>query len=554
MVSRPIRMSAWLALGTLVAATLVPPEAYGEGRMLLVLSASTAFLVLVMEREIPGRYLAVGLAGLVLLTAHSLLLSEDPYRSVEFLGLLWAYYCLGGVFRYYPGDLRYKTACVLILLAAAVSVYGLYQFFWGFDELHALVESSQADDTIRLPILGRIESARVFATFALPGTLWGFLLLTLPLHAAIWKPGKRLPRALLIPSGVLIVGVAALTQSYGFVIGLATAMGGWLLTRQGARALGPMALKAALLVTAFGGLILLLYGARMSSHNPVWLRLQNWLSAWEMFATHPLGAGLNAYASLYLRYQQPGANETQFAHNTVVQLIAELGVFGLLAVLLGTLYLVRHRKDARRLTGVRRALFIALIVWGVHNLIDIDVYFGSVGAIGAALTGLFLWKERRVPPEPAEKASRALVGATSVAAFLVLASSALVFVSGEFLLRGRTELEFLRNSDAAVSLGIAARINPFDPTIRYEAGQAELERYYATLDGTHLDAARAHLMRAIWLSPHRVGPHVSLALVLASGDRMREAIDELEIAQMIHPEDGEASNIRRLMEKRQAEP
>lgn len=551
MVSRPIRMSAWLGLGTLVAVTVVPPEAYGEGRMLLVLSASMAFLVLVMERAVPGRYLAFGLGALVLLTAHSLLLSEDPYRSAEFLGLLWAYYCLGGVFRYYPGDLRYKTSLLLILLAAAVSLYGLYQFFWGFDELYALVESSEAADTIRLPILGRIESARVFSTFALPGTLWGFLLLTLPLHAAVWKPAKRLPQTLLILSAVLIIGVAALTQSYGFVIGLAAAMGGWLLTRPGARALGPIALKAAILVTGFGGLIALLYGARMSSHNPVWLRLQNWFSAWEMFATHPLGVGLNAYASLYLRHQQPGANETQFAHNTVVQLIAELGVFGLLAVLLGTLYLLRHRKDASRLTGGRRALLVALMVWGAHNLIDIDIYFGSVGAIGAALTGLFLWKERRATIDPSEEAGRGLVGATGVAAFLVLASSALVFVSGEFLLRARTELEFLRTSDAAVSLGIAARINPFDPTIRYEAGQTELDRYYATGDGTHLETARAHLMRAIWLSPHRVGPHVSLALVLASEDRMREAIDELEIAQMIHPEDGEASNIRRLMEKRQ---
>lgn len=549
--SRPTRISALLALGALLAVVIAPPEAWGSGRMLLILAATSAFGILIAEGHITSRYLMGGAALFVLLAGHSLLLSTDPYRSFEFLGLVWAYYCLIGVFRYYPGRLLYPGSALLVALAAGVSLYGLYQFVWGFDQLHAFVESSGAADTIRLPILGRIDSARVFSTFVLPGTLWGFLLLSLPLHGIFWT--RKALRPLLGVSAGLVLTATVLTQSYGFVAGLLVVILGWAFTRPGPRAAGRAVRLTLMASPLLAGAAGLLYLARVSTHNPVWLRLQNWLAAWEMFATHPLGSGLNTYATLYLAHQQPGANETQFAHNTPVQLVAELGVFGLALLLLGLLWLARNRLRLLGLSGPERCLLIALMVWGVHNLIDIDVYFGSIGAVGAALVGLFFCRGE-APPATSAPPSRALLGVIGAIAAVALVSSGFIYVSGEFLVRARTELELFRTPQAADSLRIAARINPLDPAIQYEAGQTHLELYHRTGDTAHLDVARSDLERAIRLSPNRVGPHVALALILASQNQTRESIDQLETAQMLDPQGAQAVNIRRMIEQRPPQP
>lgn len=542
------RVKGYLALAVLVVVGLAPPEAYGSGRMLLVLMATFAFLLAIADGGIPQRYLAGGVLAMLLLIAHSFVFSDDLNRSVEFLGLLWSYYCLFGVFRYSDEDLRFGSCVVLILVAAAVSLYGIYQYLWGFDGLQAFVETSQAPTAVRAPVLGILASQRVFSTFALPGTLWGFLILTVPLHGALWPRASTWQRALILANVVLVVGVAALTESYGFVLGLLVVGMGWALTRPQLR-IRRLTLLSALVVPLAGGIVGVLYAARLATYNPVWLRLQNWLSAWDIFMANPLGSGLNTYAILYLQHQQPGANDTQFAHNTPLQLVAELGVFGVCIMLLVALRILpRGWSILRSVTGVRRFLLLALLVWCVHNLMDINVYFGSIGAVGAALAGLFTWSggRERSPTPP-----RFAIAGVGILSTCVLLASAMTYVSGEYLFRARGELEFRRLSDASESLRIAARINPFDSSIMHEAGQTEFELYYATRERLHLEAAGAYFSRAIQLSPLKVGPRIGLALCFSTEDRVSEAIQELKIAEALYPLGTQASNIRRMIERRQ---
>ena len=547
----PARISGLMALAALVAVVLAPPEAFGSGRMLLVVLATFAFLILAVEGSVPTRYLTLGAALWGVLLLHSLALSVDPYRSVEFLGLAWAYYCLFGVFRYAPSDLRVRACVVLVVLASAVSLYGLHQYLWGFDNLSDLVLASEAPETSRESILGLLANERVFATFALPGTLWGFLILTIPLHLALWAPGNRVRQAAVVANAVLLVAVAALTQSYGFILGLVVVAAGLALTRS-RRALRTAILASAAAAPLAAGMVALLGMARASTHDPVWLRLQNWLSAWEIFRAHPFGAGLNSYAVIYPQFQQPGANETQFAHNTPVQLTAELGILALVALAPVVLYLARRLGGLHSGENIRRYLLVALMVWGVHNLMDINVYFGSLGAVGAALLGLFAWSPAPgFRPDPGRMRPFA-VGAAGVLAALALVSSGAIFVSGELLVAARTDLEFGKTGQASETLLTAARINPFDSSIMHEAGQTELELYHRTHDPARLDNAQEFFSKAIRLSPLKVGPHIGLALSLASEDRLEEAIDQLRIAQMLHPPGAQTRNIRRLIELRRA--
>lgn len=550
----PEKYSAWLAVATLIAVIVQPPEAYGTGRMLLVVGSTFAFLVNVLGPGVPPRYLAGGLVGMILLIAHSLWISEDVYRSLEFLTLAWSYYCLFGALYFARRDLRTTTAATLVLGGTVVAGYGLYQYFFGLEQLYNFVLYSGAEEAVRVPILGRVASGRVFSTFALPGTLWAFTILTLPLHFLLWAPGLRWRNSALALNAAAIVAVTLLTQSIGAAFGFFALGLAWWATRDGMRVSRAFLGKAALLGLPAMGAGITIYLMRTASHNPVRLRLENWLSAWEMWVSHPLGSGLNTYGVLYLQHQQLGSNETQFAHNTPVQLLGELGVIGLILGAAAVTWLAARSSIWTDPTRERRFFLVALLVWGAHNLIDINVYFGSVGAVGTALLAMFLWEPPEpepappVPPQPG-----ALAWTAASMALVVVTASGGMFVSSELLHRARVELEQMKVPVAGNTLETAAAINPFDSSIAHEAGQVSLELYHSTRDPGRLDDAQRYFRRAIRLSPRKVGPHTGLALSLSSEGRVDEALAELRIAQALHPEGTQTSAIRRIIERRRGQ-
>ena len=87
-----------LALLSLFFAILLPPEAYPVGRMAIILTSTFAFVIAVLERRVSNAYLLSGVATFPALLVHSLWISVDLNRSLEFLTILWAYYCLLGFF------------------------------------------------------------------------------------------------------------------------------------------------------------------------------------------------------------------------------------------------------------------------------------------------------------------------------------------------------------------------------------------------------------------------------------------------------------------------
>jgi tetratricopeptide (TPR) repeat protein len=188
------------------------------------------------------------------------------------------------------------------------------------------------------------------------------------------------------------------------------------------------------------------------------------------------------------------------------------------------------------------------VVWFAHNLIDINVYFGSVGAVGAGLVAMLLWEPREPAPEAPPRPG-ALAWATGCLALLGVVASGGIFISSELLHRARVEVEQSKLPEASTTLETAAAINPFDSSIFHEAGQVSLELYHKTRDPARLEAAQRSFRRAIWLSPRKVGPHTGLALSLSSEGRVDEALAELRIAQTLHPEGTQTSAIRRLMER-----
>jgi hypothetical protein len=547
-----------LALAALYFAILMPPEAFSEGKVAVLLCASFAFFIAVTERWVDQRYLAGGLIVFGVLTAHGLLLSVDVYRSVEFVTILWIYYALIGFFLYYGQDPVKPLAVSMVTLSLIVSFYGLYQYFWGFEELSKLILHSGSDQIVTEPLLKRVATHRVFSTLALPGTLWGFLVMAIPFHFELRNKAKRFHwlNVVLAISGAALLATGFLTRSFGFLVGLLTLTLVWLF-RHHRRMLWNKLSVVLLLLGAVGASF---YSARIGvieGSNPVVLRFANWISAWSIFYMHPLGTGLNTFGIMYPRYMLTGANETQYTHNSILQLTSELGYIAIAGAAIAILFAVkRWSTEVQVRIAQRECVLLALAVWCIHNLIDIDIYFASVGSVGAILIGTLLRtpknSETTLEVQPLRRPGNVLVGVIGLFSLIIVAFSGFVQVSTELQQRSQMEHDTMKPRDAEASLQKARALMPLDSSLFHDSGEIELELSQKLHEPKFLAAAQESFTRAIQLSPNKVGPHVGLALCLSSQRELDGALREIRIAQNLYPDSSYVQAVARLLEKNAA--
>jgi len=548
---KPKPIVSGLAFASLFFAILLPPEAYSDGKMAVVLCATFAFFISITEKRIDRRYLMAGLIGFVILVGHSLVFSVDAYRSIELLATLWTYYCLAGFFLFAGYDPVFPLSIVMVSLSILVSGYGLYQYLWGFDQLAAFISRSGSEAAVTAPLLGRVTSHRVFSTFALPGTLWGFLVMAIPFHGVLWERAKQNEKFKAVGTGVLAVSLVVLiatgflTRSFGFVAGLLVMILTWLILHHRQMLWNRLTLVLLPLVGAGVGIYLLRRGV-IEGANPVLLRFGNWISAWSIFASHPMGTGLNTFGVMYPRYMLSGANETQFAHNTPLQLLSELGYLGIAAAVILILFAVkRWGNSAKARISDRECIVIALAVWCFHNVIDIDFYFASVGTVGAILIGvLFRNSESSVTPP-----SRTVFAGAALIAFSAVIFSALVLFSTELQNRAKAEYESLKPDAALATLLEARAFMPFNSSLYVEAGQIQLEISQKRREPKYLTAAIDSFSRSIVLSTYRVDSHIGLGLCLSANRDVAGGLKEIRLAQRLYPDNTYARAVARLMEK-----
>jgi hypothetical protein len=538
------RIVTGLAFAALFFAILLPPEAYPDGKLAVILCSTFAFFISVKERQVHPTYIRGGLALFGLLIAHTVFFSVDAFRSLDFLSILWAYYCLFGFFFYAGFEPLKPFAVCMVVLCAVVSAYGLYQYFWGFGQLYNYMFYASTKQLVKVPALARIASARVFSTLALPGTLWGFLIVALPFHAVLWRQNRWIRFALSTSIGMLLL-TGIFTRSFGFLVGLFVLAAAWLLLRH--RQLAWRLAPVVLVLLIIGGAFYSLRKGDMAESNPLVLRAKNWVSAWSIFAAHPMGVGLNNYGVVYSQHMLPGANETQYTHNTPLQFLSELGYPALIAAALLLLFGLQAVKRGEY-RSASPFVVLALIAWFVHNLIDIDVYFPSVGVLGALLLAVLL-KKPSISPQP-----QSSFGSATIFAFggVVLVFSTLAMVSTE--LQQRAQIEYDQNDlpAAALTLEHARSLMPWNSSLFHDSGDINLALYHRRHDMRDLETATASFKRAIELSPDKVGPHVGLGLCLSTASRVEEALEEIRTAKRLQPDSSRVQAIAALMEKRNA--
>ncbi|MDQ3569400.1 MAG: O-antigen ligase family protein [Actinomycetota bacterium] len=243
---------------------------------------------------------------------------------------------------------------------------------------------------------------RVTAGFGHPNQLGGFLLLVLPVAMAGVGLCRRGRSLYLIAVVLAAIGIYA-SFSRAALVALAMVPLAFLRWRH---TLVVVPVLACITLVAIPDLIQERFATLTPRGAEVAGRSDYWRTAGTIWADQPvLGAGLGSFPSAYARTRLAGKQflpstalqSPPHAHNLFLQLLAEQGVAGLvalLAVLAASLHWILRMRRARerwiRLTS--NALLASLAAFLVHNLFDLTllertaVYFWALLGLVSAVT------------------------------------------------------------------------------------------------------------------------------------------------------------------------
>lgn len=427
-----------------------------------ILFAITALLVgSGSVRDVPILRPLLGMTAVIAFTA---IVSVRPDSSLREL-LLWLMYA--SVFITVSSSLRTLHGARRLLDAVLVvggwlSLIGLY-LFWG-------AETPQL---------------RWYSTFYTPNPFAAFLLLMLPLAAARCALARTSREAAGFGALAVLLAVAfTLTYSRGAYVALAlTGLLGGVVVRPPSwkvvlRRLTVVAIATALAVTILtqgsSGV-----GARINEleadSGSVLDRLSFWRAGAAIFLDHPAtGTGPGTFAFAHAKYQ--GRYYARDAHNIYVQMAAEMGIPGLVAVIVLLVALasvwVRTLRKARGTEAYPLAAGIGLSLGAylVHSGMEMNWQFPANPAVAFTLAAILAWYDRWTGSWEGARRRR-LLGhpAWRVAAVCLL----LAGVAGVQLLRA-AEVEFQRGRElvsagqwpeASAAFRRAMTLNPLDPRL-----------------------------------------------------------------------------------------
>lgn len=447
------------------------------------------------RRLLVPRHLLLGILTLAVAFANAL--DRELFVGIALAWLLGA--LLFGLARLArPGDAALR---VLGLGLAATALVAIIQAAGGLLPPAEALEALPAG--MREAGLERLGGGRTMGTARLPGHFGALMLMAAPLLASGALSGARRLRMVHWAGLALAVAGVLLSRSLAAVLVALVLV-----------ALGAASTRMSRWVWLAGATVLLLGAAvaagrgDLATLEPLRLRLVNWRTAWDAFLAHPFtGVGLGGVGQAGLTAATGGVNITPYAHNTPLQLLAELGLAGAGAGGLFAAWLTGLVKAAWR---EHRALAMAVLVLPLHNLVDFSFYAAEVLLPWCVLLGALA--ARLAPPPPRPLTAWLLVP--------LLAGGTLLAASGW---RGENEVRraLAAPPDVGAPAGLAAaRWTPwslkplFVAVERAQEGGAD-EQFLSALDG--------ELARRWWVRPRSATWAEARARVALTRSRLPEA-------------------------------
>jgi len=278
------------------------------------------------------------------------------------------------------------VAC-LALTATVVSLYGIYQYFWGFEETRGWI----LQQNMQFPpdFFSRLGTNETFSTFIYPNALAGYLLLILPLCISLFLVSRYFYRFLLSVATASVVLCLYLTYSKGgWGIFLILALAPILILMY--RKFGNKKKFYILSILMIIGIIVLsamflkitdrthMIRDTLGSFK---VRLNYWRASPGMVEDFPFGSGIGTFGNIYPKYKIPQAREVQLAHNNFIQLWTEIGIIGVLSFLLiWVMFFWNWRKafHIERLKILSAGIYIGCIAFLIHSFVDFGFYVPGI--------------------------------------------------------------------------------------------------------------------------------------------------------------------------------
>ncbi|MEZ5337729.1 MAG: O-antigen ligase family protein [bacterium] len=393
-----------------------------------------------------------------------------------------------------------------------------------------------AGSAVLTAVLGLLEWIRsgspdhqIASVFGLHNAYAGFLLLCWPLGLLIAGSLKTRPQQILgAVASLLLLLTLVLTYSRAawlcLLLQLLLIAGGMLLAGRarygraiGIGALSLLGLLAALLAMPPVRSVL----ARVTDFAGYSFqgRLRFWEAAWQIFMDHPLsGVGLGNFAYVYPQYQKDYIYYSVDPHSWPLQLCCELGIAGLLAMLLllggFCIWALRVMRSAAALPW-RLGLVAAVLGSMLHAAVDFDYTFSATNAfLGAmlALGGPALLQSVRRRGDGAATAEQSAgwrpdplgLGCALLLLLSLLKAPALTFE--RFTLDQLRGMQVTNPEQARVKfdlLNMAISYNPRNHSTLYQRASLRINAAAdpRQLPAAELEAARADLDQALQANP-----------------------------------------------------
>jgi len=346
-----------------------------------------AILVIVIRRrclKLPYSYIfpiLLLLSGCIISTIFSINMQNSVRETIKFIS------CISILFIISQADDMQKNVLIktIVIAAAVISVYSIYQYFWGYQHTIDFLKKTNDDFLLNSPYARDILlQKRAIGTFPSPNILAGYLIMAFFLSLTHIQ-AHRLPSLACAP----IIAIALiLTKSLGAYLSLIIAL--IMLFFLSYKNIKKHKLIAAICFIFISlGIVFIVsskWGRLMNldnPHNPITQRLNYWRISMAAIKDHPfLGIGPGNFQEVFLRYKVGWSIDTRYSHNIFLQTWLETGIIGLIAI--GYLIIAFIKTSLRK----SKYILLAGFAFVLHNLVDITYFMPEVGLFWWVLLAL----------------------------------------------------------------------------------------------------------------------------------------------------------------------
>ncbi len=269
---------------------------------------------------------------------------------------------------------------------------------------------SQSDTNFTGILLKQLKYKRLKSLFSLPTEFSFFIIIILPfLLYFLYK--KKVNKTITTFTIVSVLITLILTKSFGAIVGLTfLLLALFIFYPMNKEIKEKAAVSLFFIIFSIGTLISYFRSGELMNLTPLKLRLIHWVVAIKEFFHSPFyGVGLGNFGPYSSFFIKPGDPQSKFVHNFFLQILAETGLIGIIIVAIILFYIYKLIKNLKK-DYFDIAILSSVLVILSYNLIDIGIYFISIGILFSIVLGLIIKNgEKTVKAEKWQKYSLILI-------------------------------------------------------------------------------------------------------------------------------------------------